>query len=208
MNKHRKEFLEQVGRAVRDLEDGTAAEVVVAIEPRSGHYRDVDYLVGGVTALAGLAFILYNPWTVHAPHALPLDLALLAIVGTLVSMPLDWPKRLLTTRARRWRQVREAAAASFLRHAVGQTRRRAGILLYLSLLERRLEILADTGVTTAIPTRKWTDLCQDLREVARQPDPEAALLAGIGRLGELLAHYLPVEPTDIDELANAPRVAP
>lgn len=208
MKKHRQEFLEQVGRAVRELEDGTAAEVVVAIEPRSGSYRDVDYLVGGLTALGGLAFILYNPWTVHAPHALPLDLLLLALVGALVSMPIDWPKRILTTRDRRWRQVREAAAASYLRHSVGQTRRRTGILLYLSILERRLEVLADTGVTTAIPTRKWTDLAQDLRDVANQPDPEGSLLAGIGRLGELLAHYLPVETTDIDELADAPRMAP
>src|SRR5207245_4461231 len=48
--------------AVREIESASDAEVVIAVRPHSGSYRDADLLAGSAAALAMLAFLLFSPW--------------------------------------------------------------------------------------------------------------------------------------------------
>ena len=146
MKRFTEEFFDEVTTAVEEAEEKTSAELVVVIHPRSGIYRDVDLGCGAVLAFVGLAFIVYNPWTVHSPIWFPLEVALLFAIGYLGCSVCPWLRRRFTPIQRRTEQVRQAAQAIFVEESVSHTRERTGVLIYLSRLERQVVVLADLGV--------------------------------------------------------------
>jgi putative membrane protein len=198
-------YFDRVTRAVEEAEGNTSAEVVVAIHPQSGQYRDVDYLFGGLVALAGLLFIVFNPWTLHPAYLLPVELGVLFAIGSLGCSVCPPLRRLLTTRKRREAQSRAQAATLFVEEGVANTRARTGVLVYLSLLERQVEVIADVGITNGVQPEAWSACRFELKEIARAPDVGQALLDGIARLGTVLSAPLPPGEDNPDEIPNRPR---
>jgi putative membrane protein len=197
-------YFEDVTRAVTEVEANTSAEIVVAVEPCSGNYRDVDLAVGSVVALAGLLGLFYSP-AEHPEWAALLDALAFYALGAWVSSALPVVRRVLTRRRRREEQVRAAAGAAFYDEGVGTTRGRTGVLVYLSLLERQLVVLADQGVTTAVPAHAWNACVTALRHIGQAGDPAGALLSGLSDLGSVLAAALPPSADNPDELPNPVR---
>jgi putative membrane protein len=196
-------YFETLTKQVAEVEAKTSADVVVTVEPRSGNYRDVDFAVGAGTALAGLAVALYDPAR-HPELWILLDVVVLFFLGAWISSA--WPavRRALTSGRRREAQVRAAAEAAFYDEHVGSTTSRTGVLVYLSLLERQLVVLADQGVTNAVAAPAWNACVVDLHRLGEAPDPPKALLDGLRELGEVLAAALPAAPGHEHELPNRP----
>ncbi len=198
-------YFDSVTRAVEEAETNTSAEVVVAIRPQSGRYADADYLFGGLVALAGLLFIVFNPWTWHPAHLLPVEMVVLFVIGTLGCSACPPLRRRLTTGKRRHRQLHEAAATLFVEEGVANTRARTGVLVYLSLLERQVEVIADVGITRGVKPDVWSRCLFELRKIGSAADVAQSLLDGIRRLGSVLSEDLPAGDDNPDELPNRPR---
>lgn len=205
MNRFSRDDFDCVTRAVEEAETKTAAEVVVAIHPQSGTYRDVDYLFGVLLALAGLAFIVFNPWTWHPAQLLPLEMAALFVIGALGCSMCPPLRRKLSTGKRRESQVRGMAATLFVEEGVANTRARTGVLLYLSRLEQQVEVIADVGVINSVEPQAWSRCLFDLKKIGSADDTAEALLDGIRRLGDLLSESLPAGEDNPDEIPNRPR---
>ena len=75
-------YLDRITRLVDELETRTEAEIVVAIVPQSGVYHDASGLCGALLGALSLAFMVYNPWTVHDLF-IPLEFALIYALGCL-----------------------------------------------------------------------------------------------------------------------------
>src|SRR3954454_24408480 len=118
-------YFDQLTRVVEETEARTSAEIVVAIEPWSGSYRDVDLGVGFGLALVGLAALLYGPGD-HPYHYVLIDVLVLFVLGAWLSSALPALRRAFTRPARRAAQVRTAAAAAFYDESVMNTRARTG----------------------------------------------------------------------------------
>jgi putative membrane protein len=198
-------YFDSVTRAVEEAETNTSAEVVVAIRPQSGRYADADYLFGALVALAGLLFIVFNPWTWHPAYLLPVEMVVLFVIGTLGCSVWPWLRRRLTTGKRRQRQLQEAAATLFVQEGVANTRARTGLLVYLSLLERQVEVIADVGITRDVKPDVWSRCQFELRKIGSEADVTQSLLDGIRRLGNVLSEDLPAGEENPDELPNRPR---
>ena len=110
----------------------------------------------------------------------------------------------MTTRRDRERRVRMAAAATFVERGVTNTSRETGLLIFLSVFERRMELIADRGILDAVPVLEWNQLLEKARN--RAADIES-LLDVLRELEPLLTRYLPVRPGDRDELSNEVRFA-
>jgi len=205
MNRFSRDDFDRVTRAVEEAETKTAAEVVVAIHPQSGTYRDVDYLFGLFAALAGLVFIVFNRWTLHPAQFLPLEMAALFGLGALGCSMCPFLRRNLSTGKRRESQVRGMAATLFVEEGVANTRARTGVLLYLSRLEQQVEVIADVGILNRVEPQAWSRCLFDLKKIGSAPDTAEALLDGIRRLGDLLSEYLPAGEDNPDEIPNRPR---
>lgn len=194
---------EALTACVRDIEKTTDAEVVLVVRARSGPYRHADYLFGAFLAFVGLVFLLFSPVDFH-PNWVLIDAALLFLLGTFVSSRSNALRRLLTRNHARKAAVRTHAAAMFYEAGIANTDSETGILIYLSLLERRLEVIADRGVLKALPALQWNEQLFELHELGRRPDPDV-LIEVLKKLGTLLATHLPATGKNPNELADLPR---
>src|SRR5229473_4375771 len=195
---------EALAQQVREIESNTDAEIVIVVRARSGPYRHADYLFGALLAFAGLLFVLLSPFDFHT-YWVPIDVALFFVLGAFGSSRSNLIRRLLTTKKFRARAARTGAAAMFYEAGIANTHAENGLLIYLSLLERRMEVIADRGILTAVPALKWNHAVFELKHVAADPDPDK-LLKVMRELGALLAEYLPATGENPNELADGPSI--
>jgi putative membrane protein len=195
---------EAIAQTVAAIEKQTNAEVVVVVRGRSGTYRHADYLFGAIVAFIGVILILFAPWEFHT-YWIPFDVVALFIAGAWVSSRGDFLRRLLTTKTFQTKAARAGAAAMFYEAGIANTSAENGVLIYLSLLERQLEIIADRGILTSVPPLKWNHAVYEIKESAKRPTP-AMLIGGLESLGKLLAEHVPATGENPNELADGPRI--
>jgi putative membrane protein len=188
---------------VREIEKETNAELVIIVRARSGSYLDIDLICGSILAYAGLLFLLFSPW-VFAHYWVAVDVALLFGLGFFISSKSNAIRRLLTSRERRARAVREGAAAMFYEAGIANTKAEMGVLIYLSLMERRLELLADRGVLEGAPPLEWNECVFDLQQAGRHPHPQDFLKV-LRAFGQMLAKHIPATDDNPNELGDLPR---
>src|ERR1044072_8396081 len=193
-----------IGAAIREIESKTNAEIVVAVRGRSGPYRQADYLFGSIVALLGLLFVLFSPFDFHA-YWIPFDVIALFVARAFVSSRGDLIRRLLTTKKFRAQAARTGAAAMVYEAGIANTSADNGLLIYLSLLERQMEVIADHGILKAVPALKWNQPAFELKRVAENPDPDK-LISSLKQLGVVLAEHLPAVGENPNELADGPSI--
>jgi putative membrane protein len=188
---------------VKKIETTTDAELVLVVRARSGSYRHADYLCGALLAFAGLLFLLFSPFDFHQ-YWVAIDVALLFVLGMFVTSRSNTLRRLLTTEKFRDEAVRTSAAAMFYEAGIANTNAEMGVLIYLSILERRLELISDRGILKGVNALEWNQILFDLRQAGRKPEPET-LLTALESLGALLGNHLPATGENPNELPDLPR---
>ncbi|MEP6819707.1 MAG: hypothetical protein ABJA18_09250 [bacterium] len=188
---------------VTKIETTTDAELVLVVRARSGSYAQADYLFGALVAFLGLLFLLFSPFDFHQ-YWVAIDVALLFAIAAFTSSRSNTLRRLFTTEEFRSGAVRTGAAAMFYEAGIANTNAEMGVLIYLSILERRLELIADRGILKGVNALEWNQLLFELHEAGRKADAPT-LLAGMENLGALLAKHLPATAENPNELPDAPR---
>jgi uncharacterized membrane protein len=103
-------------------------------------------------------------------------------------------------------QTRERAHQLFSLLRVWDTADNSGVLLYLQLAERRVEIVADRGISERVQPELWQSLCGDFaRDMANGP-ADAAVMACLARINALLAEHFPASADNPRELPDDPVV--
>lgn len=195
---------EALTQAVRDIERNTDAEIVIVVRGRSGPYGHADYLCGALVAFAGLLFVLFSPFDFHT-YWVPLDVLALFAIGAFLSSRSWAIRRLLTTKRFQANAARAGAAAMFYEAGIANTHAENGLLIYLSLLEQRLEVIADRGILKVVPALKWNHSLFELKQIGRRASPET-LISGVRDLGKVLAEHLPATGENPNELADGARI--
>ncbi|HKB67915.1 MAG TPA: hypothetical protein VKC61_18800 [Pyrinomonadaceae bacterium] len=188
---------------VKKIESTTDAELVLVVRARSGSYRHADYLFGALLAFAGLLFLLFSPFDFHQ-YWVAIDVALLFVIGSVITSRSNSLRRLLTTNKFRSAAVRNGAAAMFYEAGIANTNAEMGVLIYLSVLERRLELIADRGILKGVSALEWNQQVFELHQAGRKADAQN-LQTSLENLGALLAKHLPATGENPNELPDAPR---
>lgn len=196
------QFLSQLEAAVGKAEAGTDAEIVVALSPLSGSYRDVDHRFGAAAALLVLATLVLGPRAVE-PTWLVASVVVAYGVGLGLAARLSPIRRLMTPRRRRRSQVARASRLAFVEESVHATKDRYGVLLYVSFFERIAEVVADTGCDGKVDPARFYEIAQAVSESGCSAP---AVLEAIAKLGDALAKPFPKRQGDPNEIPNAPRV--
>lgn len=97
---------------------------------------------------------------------------------------------------------RKQAMRVFHQLAMDQTKDRTGVLLYVTIQERRFEIVADRGVDSLVKQATWENIARSIRERIQEKGLAAGICSGVDQIGEILASHLPRKEDDVDELAN------
>ncbi len=102
------------------------------------------------------------------------------------------------------RDPRSRALEVFSQLRVWDTEANSGVLLYLLWADRAIEVVADRGISALVPAAEWEAVCAQMRDGLRSAHPADAVIAGIGRIGDLLRSALPTQESTPDELPDDP----
>jgi len=101
--------------------------------------------------------------------------------------------------------ARERAIEVFSRLRVWDTEHNNGVLIYLLLADRDVEIVADRGIHVKLGPAVWEAVCRAMEAEFRQGRFEEGVIAGIRSVGAHLAqHYPQLGPNKINELPDDP----
>jgi uncharacterized membrane protein len=100
--------------------------------------------------------------------------------------------------------ARERAVHVFSVLRVWDTEENTGVLLYLQLVDRDIEIVADRGIARLIGQGEWEAICRRMEEAFRAGHYEAGVLEGIAEVSHLLARHFPAGAENRDELPDRP----
>ncbi|MBI2312204.1 MAG: TPM domain-containing protein [Betaproteobacteria bacterium] len=106
----------------------------------------------------------------------------------------------------RGQSARERAVEVFSALRVWDTEHNSGVLIYLLLADRDVEIVADRGVAAKVVQEDWEAICSRMEAAFREGKFEAGAIAGIREVGALLARYFPAQGVNPDELPDRPAV--
>jgi uncharacterized membrane protein len=105
------------------------------------------------------------------------------------------------------RSARERAIEQFTRLRVWDTEDNAGVLIYLLLADRRVEIVADRGIDARVGVTAWETICGAMQQEFAAGRFEAGMLTGLSSASDLLAQHFPAKPGDNpNEQPDAPVV--
>lgn len=190
----------RVGGVIAEIERQTSAEIVVALRRASDRYRHTDYAAGAVAAWIALAVFLYHPEPFDFTW-LPLELAAIFAVFAIASAASPPARRLFTSAKVMDASVRRAARELFVDRGIARTKGRTGILVYVSALERRAEIVADAGVDEGALGPRWVDAKAKIGEAIDAGSIDA-LVEALRAMGPILGDALPRAADDVNELPD------
>jgi len=194
---------ESLAGCVKEIERNTDAELVIVVRARSGNYAHADYLFGFVVAFVILNIMIFVPFP-FPEYLVPVDIAVAFVLGAIISWRSNSIRRIFSRESYRKQAVRRAAAAMFYEAGIANTNAEMGVLIYLSLLEHRLELIADRGVLKKVPAQDWNHNSFELRAIGQKPDPNAFQKA-IEQFGKMLAAHIPPTGENPNELPDMPR---
>ena len=197
------DFKEKIESRIADYETRSSVEFVPVIVQTSGDYGSVKIYLSLLVALLVLLGWHVRPgaWgaEIEALTALATGLAVFALLGIPSLLRAFVPAKLMHI------EVEEAAAASFLREEVFSTRKRTGLLIFISVFERSVFIVADKGITSVVPAAEWAGLGQRLAQDFARGNPGVTFLSALDEVVAKLANKFPPDADNPDELSNRVR---
>jgi hypothetical protein len=100
--------------------------------------------------------------------------------------------------------ARDRAVEVFARLGVWDTEHNSGVLIYVLLGDRAVEIVADRGILARVGQGTWEDICRGMERHFAAGRFESGALEGIARTGELLARHFPASGDNPNELSDKP----
>ncbi len=102
--------------------------------------------------------------------------------------------------------ARERALDVFSALRIWDTAHNSGVLIYLLLADRKVEIVADRGIDAAVGEAAWRRICAAMEAEFGRGEFEAGVLAGIRSVTEHLARHFPRHGGGANELPDKPVV--
>ena len=106
----------------------------------------------------------------------------------------------------RGKTARVRAHEVFSQLRVWDTEQNNGVLVYLLLAERRVEIVADRGIEAKLGQALWSRICRQMQEAFRRGAFEVGVREGIREIGVQLAMHFPATDSAANELSDQPVV--
>ena len=89
---------------------------------------------------------------------------------------------------------------------IWDTERNNGVLIYLLLADRDVEIVADRGIDAKVGPEEWERICRKMESAFRQGDFQSGVVGGIQDVTRHLAEHFPPIGDDRDEFPDEPVV--
>lgn len=206
MVKRSKEFFtfeeeKQITETIKNVENKTIGEVAVMVVESSDQYPEAEiigsiFISSFISLLLSILFFNQNMW-VFIFFCLFLFVPILYILKRFPTL-----KALFLNPDRVEECVYERAVKGFYEKRLYKTKMHTGVLFFISLLEKKVWVLADEGIYKKIQQDTLNKYAQRVAEGIKSNKTCEALCSSIEEIGETLAKYFPYEIGDINELTD------
>jgi putative membrane protein len=184
----------RLSEAITRAESGTNGEIVPVVLERSDSYDVAPWKAAALFGVAAMALVVitlrfYQGWGLMWLHSGwgPVIVATVAgTLGWLLAAYVPPLTRLFAGEERLLAATHRRAMQAFLEHEIFATRERTGILLFVSLLEHRIEVLGDTGINAVVDPDEWVDVIEAVRRGLAEGRLTDGLVDAIALCGSLL----------------------
>ena len=192
---------EQIRKAVASAEATTSGEIATMVVESSDSYREAQtlgavLLAGFVAVVVAVAFHHVTIWS-YIPLVFGLYFPALLLFRAFPRLKLSF-----VGRRRLHEAVRERAFRAFYEKGLYRTREETGILIFISLLERKVWILGDRGINEKIAPNFWGEIAGTLAGGLREGKGGETLCGAVAACGAELSRHFPRRPDDINELQD------
>jgi len=232
MNKKSETFFTQnekksIETAIKEAESRTSGEIVTMVVERSDSYRDIDVIAGLIISAlisvypAGIVYAASETllrklipsmnWYSHIPDGtrfltgLTVFIALTIILHypvKLIFMKFPSLKRFILSIKRMDAEVQARALRGFHEHGLDKTKDATGVLFLISILEKRVHVLADHGIYTRIKQESLDKYAASIGKGIASGNGAEALCSAIKDAGQELEKHFPRKIDDRNELSN------
>lgn len=191
---------EKISEAIRLAEGHTSGEIVPVILSQSDFYPAAHF------RLAIILSVSFSLITYYAYDFLdPFILIWMQIPGLILGYLLGFipsVKALFTTKNEMEEEVHQKAIEVFYHNKVSKTKDRTGIMIFVSLLEHRVEVIGDIGINAVVPANFWEDLVKDLTQSIGKGHITEGIIAAIETCGNSLKGSFPIQKDNTNEVPN------
>lgn len=193
--------LELVHAALRAAESKTVGEIVPVVVERSDRHPDARWFAALMLVLVGSAVLEPHLAWSNPPLVLAEQIALGAL-GYALAAWLPGFARVFVREKRATEVAEEQATQEFLGLDLAATAGASGVLIFVSLFERRVVVLADGGIASVAAPDLWQHVDEAVLRGVAGGNLRDGLIAGIERAGAVLAEHFPVRAGDRNELPD------
>ena len=192
---------ERLKAITQEVESRTIGEIVVMVVDRSDHYIDAEVLGGAL--LGSLLSLILTLLFFHSSIWSYVPLSFLFFFPCrFLFQKVDGLKKLFIGVRRKEEAVRLRAERAFFERGLYKTKRNTGVLFFLSLLERKVWILADKGIYEKMEQETLNRFANEVSRGIREGRACDALSKAIQEIGVVLSRHFPITSDDTDELPD------
>lgn len=189
----------RISDSIRAAEKNTSGEIFCVLMRASSDYRMVPIVWASLAALFVPLPLLYltrlEATTIYIFQLLVFLIFMLALQLPAVRL-LMVPKRTMFERAH------AEAQRQFAAHGLHRTEARTGVLIFVSLAEHYVEVVADVGIASKVEQEVWDRAVKVLVQAIKRNRIADGYVEAIAVCGEVLARYFPPPKVNRDELPD------
>jgi putative membrane protein len=214
----------RISAAITEVEQKTSGEIFCVLAKDVSRYREVPLLWAAVAAFVVpplLVFLglhrlalasIFSSWTDESAHAMEglilralssfelVQAGIFLCVAIIVAMPKV--RRVLTPGALKSHRVRQAARRHFVAVGARLSHAEPHILIFASLADRRVELVAHDNIHKAVGDGPWNQSVAAVVEGMKNGKPADGFVKAIEICGAALALHFPPAGTPKNRLPN------
>ena len=192
---------EEIATEIATGEERTSGEVVVVVLERSDRHPASEWVAGAASMLLGSALLAaWLPWN-HPLWFFAVQIAL-GVAGFLAARATPGFKRMFINEERASEMAEEQALQEFYGHGLHRTVGATGVLLFVSLLERRVVVLGDAGIDAVLDASDWEATDEAILAGIRAGSLMNGLVEGVRRCLAVLEEHFPAEGENPNEVPD------
>ena len=202
-----KQDLLDIEKEIASVERITSGEIVPVITNISSKYRSSE-LIASILFSYLFAFVVYeiNGFLFWNNKINVFGFIIISFVGVLLGLLMfksDLLRRLILSKKVMDQKVHDSAFSAFYKYGVNKTKNKTGILIYISLFEKRVVVVADEGINSKVKQTDWNSVVDIIIKGIKAKKAKQGIIDGVESCRSLLKEHFPVLADDVNELNNS-----
>lgn len=194
---------------IRQAESKTQGEIVAVIAKRSSPVGHVPIILVLIWLVLCMSVIIYGEYNRLFESVLNSEMLIFSMIATCLGWiavyfgsSTMFVQRWLTPASDEIFNVQNRAEKEFFANGLHQTKGQTGVLLFVSLMERRAVVLADRGISTKLEQKTWDEVLGLMISGIKSGKPAEGIVNAVQSAGVLLAKHFPSSGRNQNELAD------